>query len=76
MLGRRKANAIKVEDQVTTSDLGHICVYKPIHLNAVVTFNRDLKGLLPVGNPYSVAGEDIPEVSRDYVLRTYYPIPL
>ena len=34
----------------------------------------DFKGLIPVDDPYLVAGEDILEISRDYLLCTYYPI--
>ena len=72
-LERRKANAIKVESRVTVGDLSHICVYKPIIIQTpVATFDRDLKGLVPVGDPYSVASEDIPEVPRDCVPCTYH----
>ena len=77
MLGRRrrKADAIKVEGRVTAGDLSHIRVYKPIIIQTpVATFDRDLKGLVPVGDPCSVAGEDIPDVSRDYVPCTYHPM--
>ena len=38
----------------------------------VVTFSRDLKGLVPDGNLCSMAGEDILEVSQDCVLYIYY----
>ena len=38
----------------------------------VATFGKDLKGLVPVGNPCLVAGEDIPEVLQDYVLCIYH----
>ena len=40
----------------------------------VATFSKDFKGLVPVGNPCLVAGEDILDVSQDCVLCTYYPI--
>ena len=36
--------------------------------------SQDLKGLVPVGNPFLVAGKDIPNVSRDCVLCTYHPM--
>ena len=74
-LVRRKANAIKVEGRVTIGNLSHICIYKPIIiLNLVVTFNRDLKGLVPVGNHCLVAGKDILKVPWDCVPWTYHPI--
>ena len=74
-LGRRKADAIKVEGRVTAGNLSHIRVYKPIIIQMpVVTFDRDLKGLVPVGDPCLVAGEDIPEVPQDCVLCTYHPM--
>ena len=72
-LERRKADAIKVESRVTAGDLSHIRVYKPIIIQTpVATFDRDLKGLVPVGDPYLVASEDIPEVPQDYVPCTYH----
>ena len=40
----------------------------------VATFGRDLKGLVPVGNSFSVAGENIPDVPQDCVLCTYHPM--
>ena len=40
----------------------------------VTTFDGDLKGLVPVGNPCLVAGKDTPQVSQDFVLCTYYPM--
>ena len=46
------------------------CDKKSNHSNAC----RDLKGLVPVGNPSSMAGKGIPDVSRDCVPYTYYPI--
>ena len=56
-------------------DLSHICVYKPIIIQTpVATFDRDLKGLVPVGDPCLVAGEDIPEIPRDCVPCTYHPM--
>ena len=74
-LGRRKADAIKVEGRVTAGDLSHIRVYKPIIIQTpVATFDRDLKGLVPVGDPCSVAGEDILEVPRDCVPCSYHPM--
>ena len=39
----------------------------------VTTISRDLKGLVPVRDPCLVAGEDIPDVSQDFVLCTYPP---
>ena len=38
------------------------------------TLGRNLKGLVPVSDPCSVAGEDIPEISQDCILYTYHPI--
>ena len=44
------------------------------HSTLIATFGKDLKGLIPVGNPCSVAGEDIPEVLPDCVPCIYHPI--
>ena len=46
------------------------CDKKSNHSNAC----RDLKRLVPVGDPFLVAGEDIPDVSQDCVLCTYHPM--
>ena len=63
---------MKVEGQVTAGDLNHIRVYKPTIIQTpVAIFDRDLKRLVLVGNPCSMAGEDFPEVPQDYVLCTY-----
>ena len=60
---------------MTAGNLSHIHVYKPIIIQTpVATFDRDLKRLVPVGDPCSVAGEDIPEVPRDCVPCTYHPM--
>ena len=40
----------------------------------VPTFGRDLKRLIPVGNPYSMAGKNILEILQDWILCNYYPI--
>ena len=59
----------------TPGGLSYICVYKPIIIQTPVpTFGRDLKGLVPVGDPCLVAGKDIPDVSQDCVLCTYHPM--
>ena len=74
-LGRKKADAIKVEGRVTAGDLSHIRVYKPIIIQTpVANFDKELKRLVLVGDPCLLAGEDIPEVSQDYVLCTYHPM--
>ena len=44
------------------------------HLTPVANFGRNLKGLVPVGNRHLVAGEDIPDISRDYIFCTYHPM--
>ena len=67
MLGRKKANAIKVESQVIVGNLSHILFNwnkKRNYSNAYC----NLKGLLPVDDPCLVADEDISEVSQDCVL--------
>ena len=75
MLARRRADAIKVESRVTVGNLSQICVDKPIIIQKpVATFDKDLKGLVPVGDSCLVAGEDISEVPRDCVLCTYHPM--
>ena len=40
----------------------------------VITFDRNLKELVPVGNPCLMVGENILEVPQNCVLYTYYPI--
>ena len=50
----------------TANNLSHICVYKSNkkgnYIMPVATFDRDLKRLVPVGNLYLVAGENIPDI--------------
>ena len=46
------------------------CDKKDNHSNAF----RELKKLVPVGDPFLVAEKDILEVPRDCVLCTYYPM--
>ena len=51
----------------------HVQLDKGNYLPPVATFAKDLKGLVPVGNPYLMAGEDIPDISQDFLLCTYHP---
>ena len=48
----------------------YICDKKGNHSNAC----QELKGLVPVGNPSLVVGEDIADVSRDCVPYIYHPM--
>ena len=61
------------EHKRTAGDLSHITFNwnkKGNHLNACY----DFKGLVPVGDPCLVAGEDILEVPQDGVPCTYHPM--
>ena len=47
-------------------NLSHICVYKPIIIQTPgANFDRDLKGLVLVGDPCLVADKDILEVLQE-----------
>ena len=61
------------EHKRTAADLSHITFNwdkKGHHSNVCC----DLKELVPVGNPCSVADEDIPKISQDDVPCTYHPM--
>ena len=62
----------KAQIEPMQPELHHLynCDKKGNHSNAC----RDLKGLVPVGDPFLVAGEDIPDISRDCVPCTYHPM--
>ena len=65
------------EHKRTAGNLSHITFNwnkKDNYSMPVATFGRDLKKLVPVGNPCLMARENIPKVPQDRFPCTYHPM--